>query len=145
MSTTRTFTGGCHCGNVEVTFETAKDPAQLAVNACTCSFCRRHGAHTMSDPEGRARITAEDPAGLNRYRFALRTADFLICRGCGVYVAAAFTDGETGRAYATLNVNAFDAPEAFARPAEAVDYGHETEAERRERRKGRWTPLQGPP
>ena len=145
MSMMRTFTGGCQCGNVEVTFETTKDPAQLAVNACTCSFCRRHGARTMSDPEGRARVTATDPAKLNRYRFALNTADFLICRECGVYVAAAFTDGETGRTYATLNVNAFDAPEEFEQPAQAMDYGHETEAERLARRRGRWTPLRGIP
>ena len=30
----------------------------LQVRACQCSFCRRHGAKTVSDPNGRLTLTA---------------------------------------------------------------------------------------
>ena len=95
----------------------------------------------MADPDGRARIAVRDPAKLNRYRFGLRTADFLVCRECGVYVGAVFTDGGDGTAYAVVNVNAFDAPGAFPQAPAVVDYAGEGEAERRARRRAKWTPL----
>ena len=140
MPETRSFSGRCHCGNVEVTFETDTAPERLTVRACACSFCRRHGVRTVSDPEGRARIAVHDPAKLSRYRFGLRTADFLVCRECGVYVGAVFTDGD-GAAYTVLNINAFEAPGAFPQEPAVVDYGREAEAERRARRRAKWTPA----
>ena len=48
------LTGGCHCGNLRLTFETQRDPGELVVRACSCSFCRRH-ACARSDPAGRPR------------------------------------------------------------------------------------------
>src|SRR5918997_5262358 len=100
------FTGGCHCGNISFAFETEKTTSQLDVRACDCSFCTRHGGRTTTDPQGSVRFTVRDRAKLNRYRFGLRTADFLICAECGAYVGAVIS--EDGRAYATLNVNVFD-------------------------------------
>jgi hypothetical protein len=138
---TRSFAGRCHCGNVELAFETPTPPEELATRACACSFCRRHGVRTVSDPEGRARLLVRDPTRLNRYRFGLRTADFLVCRNCGVYVGAVYMDEEAAT-YAVLNLNTFDAPGDFPRQPQAVDYGHESEAERRSRRKANWTPIQ---
>ena len=79
--------GACHCGQVQVAFETAMSVADLPLRACGCSFCRRHGTKAVADPSGRLTISAP-PNGLNRYRFGLRTADYLICRTCGAYVAA---------------------------------------------------------
>jgi hypothetical protein len=138
---TRSFAGRCHCGNVELAFETPTPPEELATRACACSFCRRHGVRTVSDPKGRARLLVRDPTQLNRYRFGRKTADFLVCRRCGVYVGAVYAD-EAAATYAVLNVNAFDTPGDFPRPAQAVDYGRESEAERRSRRKANWTPVQ---
>jgi hypothetical protein len=140
MADARSFTGGCHCGNVEMMFETRRAPEELAVRACACSFCRRHAARTVTDPEGRARIVVRDPAKLSRYRFGLRTADFLVCRECGVYTAALYAEG--GAAYVTLNINAFDASDAFTEEPVVVDYDGEGEAERRARRKAKWTPVE---
>src|SRR2546422_3634073 len=48
-------------------------------SADTCSFCRKHGARTTSDPSGRVVITVRHPGQLLRYRFGLETADFLVC------------------------------------------------------------------
>lgn len=139
MSGATRFTGRCHCGNIEFAFETEKTPEQLDVRACDCSFCTRHGARTTTDPRGGVSFTVRDGVRLNRYRFGLRTADFLICAECGVYVGAVFEDGDG--AFATLNVNAFDEREAFPKEAVPASYDHETEEVRRVRRREKWTPV----
>lgn len=132
------FQGGCHCGAVTVTFESAHDAQELEVRACGCSFCRSHGARTMTDPGGNAAITAK-PDALNRYRFGLGTADFLVCNNCGTYVGAYFDDA--GQGFATLNVNAFQARADFSEAAKSADYDAETAESRMARRRTRWTPA----
>ena len=129
--------GACHCGQVEVAFETAMSVADLPLRACGCSFCRRHGTKAVADPNGRLTISAP-PNGLNRYRFGLRTADYLICRTCGAYVAAVISGN--GEERATLNVTATAIPEFADRLAEPVDYDRETVEGRRTRRLTSWTP-----
>jgi hypothetical protein len=131
--------GGCHCGNLEVAFETARAPAALTLRACGCSFGRRHGGRTVSDPAGRVEILVHDPAELSRYRFGLGTAEFLVCRRCGVYVGAVMT--VAGAAWAIVNDNALATPERFTETAVLVSYDRESEAERRARRPARWTPA----
>jgi hypothetical protein len=131
--------GGCHCGNLELVFETAQPPAGLVVRACGCSFCRRHGGRTVSDPGGRVEILVHDPADLSRYRFGLSTADFLVCRRYGVYVGALMAEADA--AWAIVSVNALATPEVFAETAVPVSYDRESETERRARRRARWTPA----
>lgn len=131
--------GRCHCGNLEVSFATRQRPEQLEVRACACSFCARHGARCVSDPGGEVRITVHDPRALIRYRFALETADFLVCGRCGIYVAAVLA--AAGGRYAIINVNALDEAARCTRPPVAVRYDAESEAERRARRAARWTPV----
>ncbi len=84
------------------------------MRACQCSFCLAHGARTTSDPNGSVTFKIADSSKLNRYRFGTQTTDFLICNGCGVYLAAVLTSAR-GQ-FATLNVNAMqplpDLPEA---------------------------------
>jgi hypothetical protein len=92
-----------------------------------------------SDPQGKAWITVHDSGLLNRYRFGMKSADFLICKHCGIYLAAVMRAGE--RAYATLNINTFDDSESFTQAPLSVTYDGETEAERRGRRAANWTPV----
>ena len=99
--------GRCHCGNLVLEFETAMPVGQLQLRGDQCSFCRKHGARTTSDPKGHVGIFARAPGKVVRYRFAQATADFLVCAGCGIYVAAVLAMGD-GSAYATVNVNCFD-------------------------------------
>ena len=133
------FNGSCHCGNIAFVFETEKTPDQLGVRACDCSFCTRHGGRTTTDPQGSVRFTVRDGARLNRYRFGLRTADFLVCAECGVYVGVVMPDGD--RSYVTLNVNAFDERDAFPEDATSVNYDDETKEGRMQRRRANWTPV----
>jgi predicted ester cyclase len=133
------YAGRCHCGNITVAFEPARPPADLQLRACGCTFCRRHGQTSVTDPAGAVEIALRDPAAVSRYRFAQRTADFLVCRACGVFVAAVCTiDGNT---YATLNVNVLDDRAAFTRPPESVSFEGESAAERMARRRRAWTPA----
>jgi hypothetical protein len=133
------FQGRCHCGNVEVGFETARPPESLGLRECTCTFCRRHGATSVTDPAGALEVRLRDPGEVSRYRFGLRTADFLVCRTCGVYVAAVCTiDGAT---YATLNANTLDARASFTQRPVPVNLDAETAAERIARRRRVWTPA----
>ncbi len=133
------FAGSCHCGNLEVTFDTALAPDSLPVRQCACSFCRRHGAMAATDPAGRLEVRAHDPTEVARYRFGLRTADFLVCRRCGVYVAAVCDID--GAAYATLNLNVLDERARFTGSPTRVDYDREAVEERLARRRRAWTPA----
>ena len=127
------YTGQCHCGAIRTEFETRKP---LAPRACQCSFCRRHDARTVTDPEGAAVLELADD--VIRYRFGTGTTEFLICGRCGVYVgAAAEIDGQ---AYVTLNLNAFDDPRLDLAGVPA-SYEGEDAATKAMRRAARWTPV----
>ncbi|TGP22798.1 MULTISPECIES: aldehyde-activating protein [unclassified Mesorhizobium] len=132
--------GGCHCGNIRLSFSTALDPAAMEIRACQCSFCTRHGSRAAADPGGRLAISVEDKARLQVYRFGLRTADYLICRECGVYVAAIAGDGTEARAI--VNVNALDDRELFCREPIPVRYDAETREQRLARRRSAWMPVE---
>ncbi len=83
-----TYEGGCHCGQLRVSFTTAHAPTDLPLRACQCTFCRRHGGLTTSDPDGEIVLTvAEVPPG-GWYRFGTGVTDFWVCARCGVYVGA---------------------------------------------------------
>jgi hypothetical protein len=130
-----TLTGRCHCGALTVELTTALAPEKLTLRECGCSFCRLHGARTTTDRGGQLRIVAERDQ-LGRYRFAQRTADFLICRRCGVYVGCVIDD-----AFGSLNTRVLDEAARLTQPAQPVDYDGETAAARRARRLGHWTPA----
>ena len=135
----RTFEGSCHCGALAFSFETALPVSEWSVRACQCGFCRAHGALTASDPLGRLAFHVKQGEALERYRFGLMTADFLLCRRCGVYVGAQI---ETARgAFGIVNTRALiPVPEGLTRAAKA-DYSSESTSDRVGRREQRWTPL----
>ena len=136
---THVLQGGCHCGNIGIVYRTGVSPAAAEIRACQCSFCRKHAVRAVSDPQGHAEITVRDAGALRRYRFALGTAEFFICKRCGVYVAAVMTEGD--QTFATLIVNALDAHKRFSDSATPVDYDAEDATARRRRRRTRWTPA----
>lgn len=131
-----TYYGSCHCGKLKASFETQKSPQQLGVRTCQCEFCRRHGAVNISDPEGEVVIDAAE-ADVIRYRFALRTADFIICKYCGVYIAAVVGEGASIRS--TINVVGLRVKEFLDIEEAPMQYGAEDAAARVERRHQKWT------
>jgi len=109
------------------------------VRACQCSFCRAHQVLSTSDPIGDLEFSAPNRELVNRYRFGRRTADFLICRQCGVYIGALI---ETSRGrFGIININALrPIPSGLPEPV-AMQYGSESAEERIARRELRWSPV----
>lgn len=142
VSERRSFEGGCHCGAIEYTYTTSLPPARWPVRLCQCAFCRGHGARATSDPSGELQFRFERPEFLRRYRFALRTADFLICKECGTYVAAVLLSGRG--AQGVINLNTLREPPKGLRPGTAVSHDGESGEGRRARRVLTWTPVVGP-
>lgn len=129
--------GACHCGALAVELDTARAPSELPVRLCGCSFCRAHQPRYTSDPAGH--LTIRVPADVTRYRFGLRLADFLICRTCGVFVAA-YEPGPPERAVLNLHVLA-RADDFTAAPTRFDAYDREDVATRTARRARSWTPA----
>jgi hypothetical protein len=134
------YTGGCHCGNILVVFESDLAPSEFEVRACQCGFCRKHNTRAIADPAGRAVIEVKDADRLSRYQFGLKTAEYLVCRDCGVYVAAV-TPEEIGEVRAIVIVNALDEHKLFTGRVIPVSYQGEERADRMARRQVRWTPA----
>lgn len=131
------YLGSCHCGEIGFSYRTAQPPEKWSIRACQCTFCRAHGALSTSDPAGQ--IEFHGGVALNRYRFGQRTADFLICRECGVYVGAVME--ASGGPFGIINVNAISpAPITFIATV-PMDYGSESKEQRIARRKERWSPV----
>ena len=128
--------GGCHCGNIGVRLKLSQPPGQISLRSCSCSFCRAHATRTISDREGRVEITASEPSLIERYRFGSRTADYLLCSRCGVYVGAVCETADGLRA--VLNVNCLDDRASFTQSPTAPDYAGETTPARLDRRARTW-------
>ena len=133
------FEGRCHCGAIGFTFR-SEPSTRWGVRACQCSFCRGHGARTVSDPEGSVTFQITEASKLRRYRFGTRSSEFLICGDCGVYVAALLTS--SNGQFATLNINTIRAP-LDVPEAVPVSYEGESGEQRQSRREQRWTPVAG--
>ena len=138
----QSFDGGCHCGAIEFTYVTTLTPRRWSVRLCQCAFCRAHGARSTSDPGGELQFRFERPEFLRRYRFALRTADFLICKECGTYVAAVLLSGRG--AQAVINLNTLRSAPTGLHPGKPVSHEGESADVRRARRVQTWTPVVGP-
>jgi hypothetical protein len=131
--------GGCHCGAIRTTYRSALPAVEHTLRACQCSFCRKHGSRAVSDSHGSAEIRIAAAAKASRYRFGLGTAEYIVCRMCGVYVAAVMTEGE--KSWSVTIINALDDSADFTGAVVPVDYSSENEDERRARRRTRWTPT----
>ena len=136
--------GGCHCGNIRVRLRLTKAPAENPLRACACSFCRAHQTRTVADPGGLFEVEADDWSLVEPYRFGSRTADYLVCRRCGVYVGAVCETAAGARA--VVNVNCLADRAQFTQAPSAPDYDGETTdarlgASRRQLDAGRGAPM----
>jgi len=111
-----TVSGGCHCENILLHLELARAPASYSPRACDCSFCRKHQAAYVSDPQGALRIRLADPGKAGRYRQGSGQAEMLFCTTCGVLLGALYQGA--ARAYATVNARVIDPAVRFG--AESV-------------------------
>jgi hypothetical protein len=110
------LSGGCHCGNIAVSVELASAPQTCRPRACDCEFCRKHGAAWVSDPKGSLLIRIAEAREAGRYAQGAELAEMLLCRRCGVLVAALW---QQQRLYGVVNASVLDARDEFA-PAQPV-------------------------
>jgi len=103
--------GACHCGNIQIEFQSTRLLGEFQPRSCDCSFCSKHGAIYVSDPKGKLVITVRDRGQLNTYRQGSASAEFLMCAKCGVLAAVVYAEGE--RLYATVNGKAIENSEAL--------------------------------
>ena len=125
--------GSCHCGAVTFTY---RSDLPLTVRACQCSFCRKHGARSVSDPEGSVMLRAR--GDVQAYRFGALTADYFVCGACGVYIGAVAEIA--GASFATLNLNSFDDPQPQLEATPVTYEGQDPEM-KAGRRMNLWTPA----
>ncbi len=130
-----TASGACHCGNIFIELALAKPPGSYPPRACDCDFCRKHGAAYVSDPKGSVLIGIKEPREFVKYRQGSRSADFLLCRNCGVLVAILHKNDQ--RLYATINARAVDAAACFGEE-QSVSPQKMSAAEKAERWKDLW-------
>ncbi len=131
--------GACHCGALSYRYETDALLQAWSVHACQCAFCRLHASLTTSDSSGCLTFGTRESEAVQRYRFGAGTADFLICRHCGVYVGAALRSGSG--AFGIINVRALCPFPAELPAAVSMSYQGESREARVARRASRWTPL----
>ena len=138
MSRRHVYPGACHCRALELRLESDQTPLDLGLRADNCSFCIKHQAAFTADPRGELFIAARDAKLVGRYRFGTRTADFVLCRDCGVFVLAMMPEPSI----AVVNANVLEARAAFFQsPIQVASFDGESTEQRLARRKSRWTPL----
>lgn len=133
------FDGGCHCGNLRVHLHLTCAPTDAALRSCACSFCRAHATRTVSDPNGSFEIWANDWALVEPYRFDTRSADYLVCRRCGIYIGAVCDTPAGTRA--VINTNALTERAVFTQEPARPNHDGEDVAARLARRAANWTPA----
>jgi len=102
MPESRTFTGGCHCGQVR--FECTSDLAN--VTACNCSICTKKGLHFVFLPPLSFQLRAGQD-NLKEYLFNTRKIRHQLCTDCGVDVFALGTKPD-GTEVVAVNVSCID-------------------------------------
>ena len=130
-----TRSGGCHCGKLRYTYS-FPDVDSLPARACSCSFCLKHGGVYTSHPAAELVVDATEPDNTGLYRFGHETAEFVLCRTCGVLVYAQCKIDGTLRA--VLNINTFDDDDGPVFDRSVTNFDDETVAQRLERRERNW-------
>ena len=102
MPDVRTFTGGCHCGQVRFECTTVLS----MVTACNCSICTKKGLHFTFLPPVSFQLRAGSDV-LKEYLFNQRALKHQLCGDCGVDV---FARGKRpdGTDVVALNVSCID-------------------------------------
>ena len=106
--------GSCHCGRIAFSFSSSISPEKFTPRACDCSFCQRHGALYISDPDGSLVLDIKEAAALGEYQFGHKLAKFIFCRNCGVYVAILFKT--EGQIFGSVNSRCIEGDVRFGDP-----------------------------
>ena len=133
-------TGGCHCGNLQVKLRLFREPEQMAVRACTCSFCRvQCSAHDLRS----SRIVRNfggrlDDGPISQVRHAhLRLSVMRPLRS----LHRGMTDADAPSPRAVVNVNCFAERTRFSDMQVSHNFDGETAGARQARHNANWMPA----
>lgn len=132
----REIQGKCHCGNIAYELLWPESGKMLAVRACGCTFCTKHGGVYTSHPDARLDARVADSNSVNRYVFGTKTAEFYLCTRCGVvpFVTSTIENVE----YAVVNVNTFENVDPSELDSSATNFDGEDIEARLGRRMRNW-------
>lgn len=128
--------GQCHCGNIAYALTWPGGANEIPARACDCTFCTKHGGVWTSHPDAGLRVSIKKRADVSVYAFGTETAQFHVCRRCGVVPVV--TCELDQKLYAVVNVNSFNAGSAIALQRSAATFEDEDVASRLARRKQNW-------
>lgn len=128
--------GKCHCGNISFSLVWEGESEIIPVRACGCSFCVKHGGVWTSLPGSALEVVVGDGSLVSRYTFGTQTAEFHVCRRCGVVPVATSSIGD--RLYAVVNANTFENIEPSRLSRTATDFDGERTDARLARRQRNW-------
>ena len=108
------YTGGCHCGNIALVFNSRLCSTEIEPRACDCDFCQKYAAAYVSDPDGSLEVKIQNRDEILCYTQGSGVAIFTICRVCGVLTFVRHnTDGSI---YAAINARTLDEFSSFKDP-----------------------------
>ncbi len=111
-----TYSGSCHCGAVQFTFEADKITSALR---CNCSICKRKGS-VLTDftlaPDA-LKITAQ-PGATTGYAFNTNTAKHHFCTTCGIHT---FVQTRLNPGHFRVNLGCVDGVDTFSIPIRVFD------------------------
>jgi len=135
----RIIPGGCHCGAIRYEFTWPVPGREIPVRACSCAFCTKHRACYTSHADAVLDVMIADKDAVSAYTFATGTAEFQVCRRCGVVPFV--TSRIEGRMYAVVNVNTFEGDEASTLTESTSNFDGESLDQRLARRARTWIPT----
>jgi hypothetical protein len=97
MAEMQTYTGACHCRNVQYGVKTSLDP----LIACNCSHCSAKGLILTFVPPAQFTLRATE------YQFNKHIIHHLFCNTCGVQ-SFARGKGRNGEEHVAINVRCLD-------------------------------------
>jgi hypothetical protein len=115
MAQTKTYKGGCHCGQVQ--YEATTDLSQVI--SCNCSICSKRGLLlTFVTPDQFALHAGAQ--GLTDYQFNKKVIHHKFCDVCGV---ASFAEGKKpdGKTMFAINVRCLDGVDVSSLTVTPVD------------------------
>lgn len=102
MATAKTYTGGCHCGNVRFEVTAALEQAM----ACNCSICSKKGYLLTFVPESAFKLLKGGDQ-VTDYQFNKKHIHHLFCRTCGIQ-SYGNGKGKDGATMVAVNVRCLD-------------------------------------
>ena len=111
----KTWSGGCHCGDVR--FEVDANLDQERLLDCNCSMCTKKALIHLMVPEARFRLLTS-PSKITTYTFGTHTAKHTFCSRCGIH---AFYTPRSHPDHVDVNARCLDGIDVSALKIEKFD------------------------